>query len=294
MHTINEGSIAGASRKMNLSQPAVSRLISSLEGELRLNLFNRMGRRLSPTPQALAFTHEAGRILANLDEIPRIAAEIRTGQKERLRVVTMPRIASAIVSPAVSQWMSTGPDTRLSLDVRSRREAERWLAGREYDFGIGALPVQHPGIETELLIRARAQAVLPKKHPLAEKSQISVEDLKNEPFIALMQGLLLRTQIDDLFRSAGVVKTYHCEVSASQLACQLVADGAGVSIADVLTIGSIRPGAVELRPITPERWMSFGLLIPRKRKLPPAGLKLIDCIRQRIAVLAANDPNLSL
>ena len=91
--TVSEGSLAGAARVIHLSQPAVSRLISSLEGELRLALFHRTGRSLMPTKEALAFYREAGRILDNLDEIPKIAAEIKAGKTESLRVVAMPRIA---------------------------------------------------------------------------------------------------------------------------------------------------------------------------------------------------------
>ncbi|MEP5091303.1 MAG: LysR family transcriptional regulator, partial [Paracoccaceae bacterium] len=94
--TLSEGSLAAAGHVLHLSQPAVSRLISGLEGELRLDLFDRSGRNLTPTPEGLAFYREAGRILDNLDEIPNIAAEIRAGRTESLRIVAMPRVARAL------------------------------------------------------------------------------------------------------------------------------------------------------------------------------------------------------
>lgn len=291
-NTLSEGSIAGASNIMHLSQPAVSRLISALEGELRIDLFYRTGRRLVPTPEGLAFYREAGRILDNLDEIPRIAAEIRSGRVETLRVVTMPRISNTLASPAVSRFLSKAPGARVNLDVRARREAGKWLAGREYDVGIGALPIDHPDIRTEVLMRARAQVVLPKSHPLVQKNEVRAEDLVGQTMITLMQGLLLRDQVDDLFRSAGLTPKYGCEVASSQLACQLVADGAGVTIADSLTTSSEMNRRVALRPIVPERWMSFGLLLPTKAKLSKNGGMLIDCLRDCAVELAANDPHL--
>lgn len=284
--TLIEGSIAKASEKMHLSQSAISRLISSLEGELHLTLFFREGRRLVPTPQALAFNREAGRILDNLEEIRRIADEIRETQTERLRVLTMPRIAPALVSPTVARFLADSPDTRLKLDVRTRRDAEQWLVGREYDLGIGALPIEHPDIETEVLAKARAEAVIPASHPLADKTTISAEDLIDEPVISLLPGLLLRTQIEDFFHAAGHEKAFVCEVASSQLACHLAADGVGITLADALTASSIAPGKIVLRPIVPERWMSFGLLFPRKTNLSPLGEKFVSYLKEDIRSMA--------
>ncbi|WP_170334062.1 LysR family transcriptional regulator [Ruegeria arenilitoris] len=267
--TLSEGSLVAASERLHLSQPAVSRLISGLEAELKLKLFDRSGRALTPTPEGLAFYREAGRILDNLDEVPRIAAEIRAGRTETLRVVTMPRIAHSLSVPAVAKFLKTNPETNVSLDVRARREAGKWLAGREYDIGIGALPVDHPGIATKPLLRVRAQVVLPKEHPLADRNELNARDIAQEPIIRLMHGLLLRDQLDDIFRSAGVTPRQTCEVAASQLACSLVAEGVGLTIADELVAAQTGLERIALVPIVPERWMTFGLLFPISRRKTP-------------------------
>lgn len=264
--TLSEGSLVAASEILHLSQPAISRLISGLEAELRLKLFDRSGRNLTPTPEGLAFYREAGRILDNLDEVPRIAAEIRAGRTETLRVVTMPRVAQSLSSPAVARFVRENPDTNVSLDVRARREAGKWLAGREYDIGIGALPVVHPGIVTRPLLRVRAQVVLPVGHPLASHDHLSASDLAEESVVRLMHGLLLRDQLDDIFHSAGVTPRQTCEVAASQLACSLVAEGAGVTIADELVAAQARKDKLTLIPVMPERWMTFGLLYPASQQ----------------------------
>ena len=290
-HTLSEGTLAGAARAMNLSEPAISRLVSSLEGELRLDLFSRKGRRLTPTPYALAFYREAGRILDNLDEIPRLAAEIRAGRTTSLRVVTMPRVAPALVSPAVGSFLKRFPTARIRLDVRARREAGKWLAGREYDIGIGALPVDNPNIRTRPLLSARAMAILPREHALASRDEIRAEDLINEPLIGLMQGLLMRDQLDDFFRSAGLTPSYVCEVAALQLAVHLAADGAGLTVADALTVSVLETKQVVLRPIAPERWMAFGLLLPRNTELSTEGTAFVDALQERARVLAEAAPD---
>ena len=293
-HTLETGSIAEASRKMHLSASAISRLISGLEGELRLNFFEREGRSLSPTSEARAFYREAGRILDNLEDVRRVADEIRAGYTERLRIVTMPRIATALVAPSVKRFHERAGDARLTVDVRTRRDAERWLVGPEYDLGVGSLPITHPEIKTRALLQARAQAVLPPGHILAEQETVDIGDLLKEPFIALMQGLLLRMQVDEVFASEGLENPYAYEVASSRFACQLVAEGVGVTIADALTVKFFPENAVLLRPLTPERWMTFGTLQPRGGSLPRSGEEFIESLAETAAILAREDPMVRL
>ena len=291
--TLSEGSLAGAAEQLNLSQPAVSRLISALEGELRMELFYRTGRRLKPTPEALAFSKEAGRILDNLDQIPKIAADIRAGRQESLRVIAMPRIANALISPVISQFMTEHKNIRINVDVQSRQEAYKWAAGREYDLGVGALPIDDNDIETRVILRARAQVLLPVNHPLAAEQEISAETLASEPIIALTSGLLLRNQVDDLFQSTGLTPAYACEVSASMLAYRLVESGAGITIMDALSAAGADTSKVVLRPVLPEKWLSFGLLLPRGQELSEHSLRLIHLLEQQAKQLA-EDPGIEV
>ncbi len=280
-HAFSEGSIAAASDIMHLSQPAISRLISGLEAELKLRLFDRSGRSLSPTTEGIAFYREAGRILDNLDEVPRIAAEIRAGRTESLRVVTMPRIAQFLSAPAVAQFTRENPEVSVTLDVRARRDASKWLAGREYDIGIAALPVSHPDIRTVPLVRVRALAILPRDHPLANEASITAEQLASETIIRLMQGLLLRDQLDDAFNSAGVAPEVTHEVSSSQLACALVAEGAGITIADEMVAASFGDRLVSI-PIEPEKWMTFGMLLPKYQQSGSAAKQFQDKLVEHV------------
>lgn len=292
--TFSEGSLIAASRILYLSQPAVSRLISTLEAELKLTLFDRSGRNLTPTPEGLAFYREAGRILDNLDEIPRIAAEIRAGRSETLRIVTMPRIAQSLSAPAVARFLRANPDTNVSLDVRARREAGKWLAGRAYDIGIGVLPVDHPGTVTRPLLRVRAQVVLPRNHPLACRQELTAEALAQDSVIRLMHGLLLQEQLDDIFNSAGITPQQTCEVAASQLACALVAEGTVITIADELVAAQVDSANLALVPVVPQRWMTFGLLYPAAKKKTEALSQFETTLREVAEELTQQSPTLEI
>lgn len=288
--TVQEGSLAGAARRIHLSQPAVSRLISGLETELKLLLFDRTGKNLVPTDEATAFYNEAWRILDNLDQIPRIAQEIRTGHRHQLRVVVMPRIAQVLGAASVALFLARFPQVKVILDVRARRERNLWLSGRNYDLGIGALPLAHPDIETLSLLRVRAMAVIANDNPLSRVTEVTAEMLAREPIIRLTPGLLLREQIDDIFHSAGTAPRESSEVASSVLACALAAEGGGVTIADALVASQIPQGRFTLVPVVPERWMTIGLLVPRGLSASPHREAFVQAVRERAAALCASCP----
>ena len=280
---VAEGSVIAASRVMNLSQPAVSRLLAQLEAELKLTLFQRTRQRLVLTDEGRAFLREAGRILANLDEIPRIAAEIRASRTRRLRIVTMPRTARSVVCPAVARLTRRYPDVQVSVDLRARREIALWLGGKEYDIGFGGLPIHQQSIRSEVLVRTRLEVLMPKGHPLESRDVLSVEDLAREPVIAQSPGLLLRRQTDELFHARDIDIHYSLLTSSSQMACQLVAHGAGITIIDRLSAANFLADAVSLRPLEPERWVQFGAILPEGAEDEPLTAAVIECLREEIA-----------
>jgi len=280
---VAEGSMIGASRAMNLSQPAVSRLLALLEAELKFKLFHRIRRRLILTDEGRAFVREAGRLLANLDEIPRIAEEIRASRVKRLRVVSMPRAALSVVCAAIASLSRDYPDLQISLDLRTRRDMELWIGGKEYDVGFGNVPVIHRLVRSTALVRVRLEVLLPAGHPLADRDRLTVEDLTGEEIIAQFPGLLLRRQMDEIFHARDLHIPYRLQTSSSQIANHLVANGAGLTIIDRLSTATLDPREVVLRPLDPERWVSYGVFLPRGEDADPLVEVVIDYLRREIA-----------
>lgn len=280
---VSEGSVNAAAKTLCLSQPAVSRLIALLESELKLTLFLREGRRMLLTAQGAAFLQEAGRILANLDEIPRIASEIRNSGMQRLRLVTMPRVAMSLVCPAVAEFGRRYPDVQVSLDLKNRRDMEQWIVGKEYDLGVGGTPVIHRAAVGRSLVRVRVGVLMPATHRLAAKDEVDCADLAGERLIAQMPGLQFREQIDEIFASCGVQPTYRVQTSSSQMATRLVLDGAGLTLIDRLSAQAFLTPEVVLRPLNPERWFEFGIIRARDGRLSPLAEAFAACLASEIS-----------
>lgn len=87
---LDSGSVSGAAEIMNVSQPAVSRLIRDLEAQTELQLFTRFGGKIVPTSAARELAIVVERSFVGLTAIEKAATEIRLGQRSTVVVGAMP------------------------------------------------------------------------------------------------------------------------------------------------------------------------------------------------------------
>ncbi|MGF6872689.1 DNA-binding MarR family transcriptional regulator [Paraburkholderia sp. MM5477-R1] len=113
------GSTTGAAEELHTSQSNVSRLITQLEADTRLVLFERSGGRLSPKPEAKALFREVERVFVGLTRLAYAADSIRNLGSGRLRIASIPGIGMSFLPrvvqrfrrsrPDVTVWCTTGP-----------------------------------------------------------------------------------------------------------------------------------------------------------------------------------------
>jgi DNA-binding transcriptional LysR family regulator len=277
------GSLAAAATELCLSQPAVSRLIALLEAELDLRLFNRTGRGLTISREGKLFYDSTKHILAGVDEIPRIAKNIRSGDQQ-LHILTTPRIAQSVISPALSLLRRANDRLQCSIDLCSRFDLDSALASTRFDLAIAPLPLcssQVP-IDTRPLFRVRIEAVLPAHHPLAQRSTIGPADLADETLIGPWRSAAWRQQMGEALPATGLSPSYALETHSSLMAYQMASDGAGVAFFDRLSARGLDTSKVSFRPLAPAKWITFGYISPRGRSLGSSAVKFIDAIKETI------------
>lgn len=278
------GSLVAAASVMNLSQPATSRLISTLEDELKLKLFKREKRRLVLTPEGKEFYRETEKILANLDDLPRIVREIKAGGTRTLRIVALARLANSLVSPALARFVAEHPEQRFSVDVRGHRDIEQWVAGRHYDIAVALTkPCNHPSVIQRPFFDTDAMVMVPKGHPLEKLDAVSAQQMAKHDIIALVPGLRPRFQMEEIFHSAGVELDCKIETTSSVLACQMVVEGLGVTIIDRLAALAVDQNRFSLRPLNPGYRLQFVLLFPPGFEETAATKSLVRCLTEQVS-----------
>ncbi len=257
------GSIIGASKLMNVTQPAVSRTVGLLEGRLGYALFLRRGRRIVPTPEAEALYREVERTYRSIEAISQVAHDIGVQRAGSLRVATLPALSQWLVPQAISRFLSARPNVTVFVQSLPSVQIAELVSTRQFDVGIVDMPVSRPAIDIVELGASTAVAVIPAAHRLAALDRISVSDLAGERMILLSQHSFTRYKIDDAFSAAGVAPVVVMETPSSAIACALVAAGAGVTIASRSTAEPFDSSEIAIRPLAEAVAFRYALVFPQ-------------------------------
>jgi DNA-binding transcriptional LysR family regulator len=176
-----------AADRLHVSQPPFSKQIHDLEGELGINLFERQRKGVVLTPAGKSFLIDARSILEECEASIRKAQRISRGEIGELAIGYMSALTHDFLGKALEVWRLTAPGIVLDcieMDCISQEKA--LLEGR---IAVGLLvPSDRPLLEllqVRLLIKYPAKLALPKSHPYADKPEIPLSLLIEEPFIGL-------------------------------------------------------------------------------------------------------------
>ncbi len=279
------GGITAAAGLMNVTQPAVSRLIHDLQARLGLRLFERRGARVVPTGEAHSLYREVERSFIGIDRILGIAVELRERRAGTLRIASLPALANSYLPRFVGRFLATRPGLDLALLGLTSRAVLDWVATGQCDVGFAELPVEHPAVTVEPLAAVPAMAVVPARHRLAKRHRLRPEDFDDEPFISLGHATLMQFRIDAAFSTAGVRRHMRVETPLSTIACAFAAAGVGLTIVDPFTAMLYGRDVVAV-PFEPRIDVEFGVLYPTQRGLSGVARELIDQFHREVAALA--------
>lgn len=255
MTVVDQGGFTAASRRLGLSQPAVSRAIATLEKELGLPLFVRRQGGLSLTEAgSIALTHarEAVRQMTLMcTEIAALGGDLAG----TLRLASLPTATAALVAPQLQTFAQRHPAVTIRLLEGSEEEVRDWLDQGVVEAGVVSLPVK--GLDAAVLGDQILVAVVPADSRLASKHTIGYADLADRPFVRGTGGCA------DVFmpiaRKAGVEFDLAFDAREIAAALEIVRAGLGVSILPRAGLPEL-PGVV-VRPLVPQTVRRLGVAV---------------------------------
>ncbi|MCU4182485.1 LysR substrate-binding domain-containing protein [Bosea sp. BH3] len=245
------GGVTAAARAMNITQPAVTRLIHDLQYALGLQLFARRGARLVPTNEAMSLYREVERQFVGLERIQAAAQNLREGRAGTLRVAALPAFNVGFLPRLMGGFIRERPGLDVSIYGSISSQVADWVTSGFCEVGFAQLPLEYPTLDIELLPLAAQVAVLPESHPLTARDVLGPADFAGEPFISLEQSTLLRYRIDAIFSAERITRDVRIETPLSMIACSLVSAGAGLSIVDPFTAAEYSGRGIVVKPFRP-------------------------------------------
>jgi len=249
----DELSFSRAAMRLYIAQPALSCQIKALEAELGVQLFDRRNNPIQITPAGEAFLEESRATLAQLEQAVHKTQRIHQGALGYLTVGFTSSIANGVFPEMLRTFRQRYPEVKLILQEEHSSSLIQKLRDRQTD--IIFLYLYHEiseanDLETMSLTQEPLVAVLPKNHPLAAKSNISLSDLKDEAFVMPLHQVVagLSEQIYHLCSQAGFVPKVVQTAVFMVTILGLVAGETGISILPSHVENIQREGVV-YRPI---------------------------------------------
>ena len=277
------GGVGAAAALINVTQPAVSRMIRDLQRHLGLALFERRGTGLVPTSEALSLYAEVERAFVGLERIEQMATELRTRRAGFLRIAALPALANGFLPRFVGQFLKERPKLDIVLSGLVSHAVLASVAQGQCDLGFAEASMEHAAVDRERMPPAPFVAVLPKRHRLASKKRLRPRDFEGENFISLGPSTLSRFRIDRVFAEHGVTRILRIETPLSEIACSVVASGVGVSLCEPFTASEYSTRGIAVRPFEPQIDFEFAALLPAQRSVPPVAREFIDGFRAHVA-----------
>ncbi|MED0964532.1 LysR family transcriptional regulator [Bacillus paramycoides] len=256
--TVELGSFTKAAGVLNMTQPAVSHAISSIESELGVTILIRDKRK------GLIVTDVGNRILVHIREIlngvEKIEQEVAMEKGHEvgtIRIGSFPSASAYFLPKMINIFREKYPNLQLVLCEGALKEVEDWLLSRVIDIGIVILP--NKDMEIVPVTKGKMVVVLRDDHPLCKKSSITISDLENEPIILFKGGY--EPPIIDMFKQANVPLRVEYAVSTVTTSLNMIQEGLGITILAELSLTNL-PKNVQTRELEPQVWREIALAVP--------------------------------
>ncbi len=270
-----------AAEQLHLSQPAFTRALQALEGQLGLRLFARSTRRLALTADGQRFLPAAQRLL---DDLRHAVADLQghgAGLSGRVGVALGTAFGGSAMPAVLRAFGQAHPDVHVHLLDDNSQGITARVAQGEVDFGIGSVVGAAAGLVAQPLLRA----------PLGLLAHPGHHRLPARPSLARTHALPLlkeaeETSIMHLLRSLGspwaAAMEHSVEVSSLSLQLSLVQAGIGVAVLSALGASHPQASGLQFVPFGPRSWRQLFLLHRRDRPLRPAAQAFADSIQEAL------------
>jgi DNA-binding transcriptional LysR family regulator len=285
IHLVEERSFSRAARKMNLTQPSLTKHVRNVEEALGAKIVDRSSRSLALTPEGRVLHDYARRIVKLRDEARERILLLREEEAGDIRIAASTIPATYILPYAIGAFRKKHPGIRTTVRTADSSDVVETVLDNGAEIGfIGKKPSGGKLIAEELW-KDRLVLSVPSGHPWAKRRSVRIAEIAKAPFVIREKGSGTREAFEECLRETAVHGLPHLNIAAelgsSEAVKEAVIAGLGISVISVHAIrrelksGILAALVVEGCPI--ER--SFYLIYRRQFDLMAHHKIFLDYIR---------------
>jgi LysR family transcriptional activator of glutamate synthase operon len=228
-----------AAEMLQVSQPAISKLIGNLEKELKIRLFDRTGKYIRLNEYGKRFLAKVDLALQTLEDGKTELLDM--AERPTGTVVIFIQVGSYLLPEMIALFRQKYPEAEFKL-----LQHESQPINQVFDLCISSSPFRIPGTESIPVLTEEIMLAVPSDHRLANRKRIRLSELSEDSFISLKPGKQLRETTDSLCRAAGFTPRIIYECDEPSMVRSLVRSGLGVSFIPAVTWGGSQGPSVVL------------------------------------------------
>jgi DNA-binding transcriptional LysR family regulator len=244
------GTISGAARLLNVTQPAATQALQHAELQLGYKLFRRVKNRLVPTQEALTLYSEVDKLFVQLESVRRLSSSLARDPGAELRILIAPSLTGHLLPMALQRFRRRYKHTPIGVRTEHSRDIAQAIALREADVGIAYGSHPHPAISESVV--ATGRLVCLRERMKSQRSSITLRELADQPVIRLHHKDPLGFVLADAASRLGVEFKGGITVQTYQTALSLAEYGFGPALVDPFTAANHREGKLYRYDLEPE------------------------------------------
>ena len=261
-------SFVAAAITLNMSQPALSRLIQNLEKQLNVKLFHRTTRSVQITPEGRELVAISERLLNDLRIGAKRIQDISEEERGQVVISTVMSVAHASLSDIVRQFHQMFPSVEIHIKEGVHGTVLEEIRSGASDLGVTYIDDMPESIKVTKLGKEIFHLAFPKNHKLSSKKGIKLTDLKDEDLISMPWNSRTRISFESAASAVGIRLRYVATVNQFGTMLQFVKNGIGVAIIPEGVLSQIDSSAIESRPIiSPKVSRELGIISLKEREL---------------------------
>lgn len=239
-----------AAERLSITQPALTKQIQELESRLNVTLFRREARGVEPTEATSACLDAVRSLLEQAQSVEdRFSATQRTADMT-VRLGLIEFFSRSVLPRVIQTVRAEFPEARITIVEMNTLETAAAAADGRIDLGVARAPVTEQNVVARPFRRGSWVLVMPENHPLAEKEQLIISDLGEDPLILFPRRLApeLYDSLITAIEAAGRKVDVAYQAQDPMIGVELTANGVGLCLVVTYAIGPLPDGLVS-RPI---------------------------------------------
>ncbi len=228
------GSFSLVAERLNITQPALSKQILSLEKEIGTSLFNRNNSSTTLTAAGEYFIRYAKDIIYNEKQLLRSMEQFKNGNFGNLVIGMSSFRSSYLLPPVIKKVRDKYPGIRVKLHEASVETLKKEATDGNFDFAMVNLPVDESlfdvtPIESDNLVLVVHNDIV-ENTPLKEKTEITFAETKDLPFVVIGPNQETRKLFENLCVTANITPNIVAEVVTLTTSWEMACQGVGATL----------------------------------------------------------------